>query len=99
MGLHTKPAAVVDPQRGDQCGGDRKTYERASPHFVDQRESGIDLHRSDETANHSPPGHSCQLLRVGSGCGRINDALRKKNVISANEIAEASQGLVTYLFS
>src|SRR6266851_996791 len=63
MGIHAKPSEVIDGQRSDESCRYLDTHKRAGTDLIHKSETGIDLDRPYETADHSPPGHLCESLR------------------------------------
>src|ERR1700737_5668837 len=54
---------VIDGQRADESCRNRDTPKRAGTDLIHKSETGIDLDRPYETADHSPPRHLCESLR------------------------------------
>src|SRR5258708_39171308 len=99
IGVHAKPSEVIDDQRADESCCDRDTHKRAGTDFVHKLETGIELDCSNQPADNCPPGNRGQVLGCRQRVRHDEERPVKKKVMSANDIAEASQGFTTDLFS
>src|SRR5579862_20873 len=63
MMFHSEPAKMIDHKRRQEGRRHRQPYKGTRPDSVDQSQSRVHLHRSDQPPDDSPPRHAGQVLR------------------------------------